>query len=291
MSWLITGGTGQLGIALTHELSKRGLPYDAYGSKELDITQSQLVNDFVDRHTPSIIINCAAWTDVDGAEKNEQLAALVNRDGAGNVAIAAKSCGAKLLHISTDYVFSGDRKEPWQEDAPKNPQTSYGRTKADGEDLVLKVYPENSIIIRTAWLYSPWGKNFVKTMTRLALDGNSQVRVVNDQIGQPTSAIDLANQIVSLALSQTSTGIFHGTNSGEATWFDFAVEIFKIVGADPNRVAPVSSSEYPQQAKRPTNSVLSHDAWNKTLFTPMRDWRHALADAMPEITSVVKTLR
>jgi dTDP-4-dehydrorhamnose reductase len=290
MSWLITGGTGQLGIALTHELSKKGLPCYAYGSKGLDITQSQLVNDFVDLHTPSIIINCAAWTDVDGAEKNEQLAALINRDGARNVAIAAKSCGAKLLHISTDYVFTGDSHLPWPEDAPKNPQSSYGRTKADGEDLILKTYPENSIIIRTAWLYSPWGKNFVKTMTRLALDGNTQVRVVNDQIGQPTSAIDLANQIVSLALSQTPKGIFHGTNSGEATWFDFAVEIFKIVGADPNRVAPVSSSEYPQQAKRPTYSVLSHDAWNKTSFTPMRDWRHALADTMPEITSVVKTL-
>ena len=290
MSWLITGSSGQLGTALTQELSSRGLPFMATVSRDLDITQNPLVQEFVGQLAPNVIINCAAWTDVDGAESNEELAARVNSDGAENLAIAAKNCGAKLIHVSTDYVFSGNTHEPWLEDSLKNPESSYGRTKADGEDRVLRAYPENSMIIRTAWLYSPWGKNFAKTMTRLALDGKSEVRVVNDQNGQPTSATDLANQIVSLALSQTTSGIFHGTNSGEATWFDFAQEVFKLVDKDLNRVLPVSSEEYPQKANRPSFSVLSHDAWKKTTVEPMRDWRHALADAMPEIVSALKTL-
>jgi len=290
MSWLITGSSGQLGTALTQELSSRGLPFMATVSRDLDITQNPLVQEFVGQLAPNVIINCAAWTDVDGVESNEELAARVNSDGAENLAIAAKNCGAKLIHVSTDYVFSGNTHEPWLENSLKNPESSYGRTKADGEDRVLRAYPENSMIIRTAWLYSPWGKNFAKTMTRLALDGKSEVRVVNDQNGQPTSATDLANQIVSLALSQTTSGIFHGTNSGEATWFDFAQEVFKLVDKDLNRVLPVSSEEYPQKANRPSFSVLSHDAWKKTTVEPMRDWRHALADAMPEIVSALKTL-
>jgi dTDP-4-dehydrorhamnose reductase len=290
MSWLITGSSGQLGTALTQELNSRGLPFTATVSRGLDITQNPLVQKFVGQLAPKVIINCAAWTDVDGAESKEELAARVNSDGAENLAIAAKNCGAKLIHVSTDYVFSGNTHEPWLEDSLKNPQSSYGRTKADGEDRVLRTYPENSVIIRTAWLYSPWGKNFAKTMTRLALDGKSEVRVVNDQNGQPTSAIDLADQIISLALSLTTSGIFHGTNSGMATWFDFAQEIFKLVDKDLNRVVPVSSEEYPQKVNRPSFSVLSHDAWKKTTVEPMRDWRHALADTMPEIISAVKTL-
>ena len=290
MTWLITGSAGQLGTALAQVLNNRGLPFIATNSKDLDITQSHLVNDFVGQLAPSVIINCAAWTDVDGAEINEELAARVNGEGAENLAIAAMSCGAKFLHISTDYVFSGKEQEPWPEDAVKNPQSSYGRTKADGEDRVLRAYPENTMIIRTAWLYSPWGKNFAKTMTRLALDDKSEVRVVNDQVGQPTSARELANQIIFLALSQSNAGIFHGTNSGEATWFDFAQEIFKLLGKDLNRVVPVSSDEYPQKAKRPTYSVLSHRAWERTGIEPMKDWRHALASTMPEIISAVKTI-
>jgi dTDP-4-dehydrorhamnose reductase len=290
MTWLIAGGTGQLGLALSQELTTRGIAFNACGSKELDITERNLVNDFVAQLAPSVIINCVAWTDVDGAESNEELASRINRDGAENLAIAAKSSGAKLLHISTDYVFSGSKQEPWQENDLKNPQSSYGRTKAEGENLVLRTHLEGSLIIRTAWLYSPWGKNFAKTMTRLALDGKSEVRVVNDQKGQPTSAKDLANQIISLAVSQTASGIFHGTNGGEASWFDFAQEIFKCTGEDINRLVPVPSDEYTQRAKRPEYSVLGHDAWNKTGITPMRDWRHALTDAMPEIISSVKTL-
>jgi dTDP-4-dehydrorhamnose reductase len=235
-----------------------------------------------------VVINCAAWTDVDGAETDELQASRVNRDGAENLALASKNCGAKLIHVSTDYVFSGESSTPWQVDDSVNPQSAYGRTKADGETRVIWAYSENSSIVRTAWLYSPWGKNFAKTMTRLAIHGDGEVRVVNDQMGQPTSAVDLAKQLVELGLSNSPAGIYHGTNSGEATWFEFAQEIFEFAGADVRRVVPVSSSEYPRPAKRPSYSVLSHEAWAATSVKPMRDWRIALEEAMPAIISAVK---
>lgn len=287
MTWLITGGSGQLGIALTEELDSRGLVFTAFGSKDLDITQGSIVRDLVSQVSPTVIINCAAWTDVDAAETNEALASRVNCDGAENIALAAKGCGSKLIHVSTDYVFSGESETPWQVADEIDPQSAYGRTKADGEGRVLGTYPENSTIVRTAWLYSPWSKNFAKTMTRLALNGDSDVRVVNDQIGQPTSATDLAKQLVELSLLRTPAGIYHGTNSGQVTWFEFAREIFKLSGADVNRVIPVSSSEYLRPATRPSYSVLSHDSWAKTAIKPMRDWRIALTEAMPAIISVV----
>jgi dTDP-4-dehydrorhamnose reductase len=193
-----------------------------------------------------------------------------------------------LIHVSTDYVFSGDSNSPWQISDMTNPQTAYGRTKADGERRLLAACSENSSIVRTAWLYSPWGKNFAKTMTELAINGDGEVRIVNDQMGQPTSATDLAKQLVDLGLSNSPEGIYHGTNSGQSTWLDFGKEIFQLLGANMNRVVGVSSSEYPRAAKRPTYSVLSHDAWNKTSLEPMRDWRLALAEAMPTIVSAVK---
>ena len=288
MTWLITGGSGQLGNAVSEELGDRGILSRSWGSQDLDISKGPIVRDFISQLSPTVIINCAAWTDVDGAESGEPQASRVNRDGAENIAMAAQHCGAKLIHLSTDYVFSGEGKTPWQVDDRIDPQSAYGRTKADGESRVLAIYPENASIVRTAWLYSPWGKNFAKTMTRLALKGDGEVRVVNDQMGQPTSAIDLAKQLVELGLSNSPAGIYHGTNSGEATWFEFAQKIFGLVGADVIRVVPVSSSEYPRPAKRPTYSVLSHDAWTKTSVKPMRDWRIALEEAMPTIISAVK---
>ncbi len=288
MTWLITGGSGQLGIAVSQELGERGILFTAWGSEDLDITKGPIVRDVVSRLSPTVIINCVAWTDVDGAENNEPQASRVNRDGAENVAKAAKHCGAKLIHLSTDYVFSGEAKTPWQVDDKIDPQSAYGRTKAEGESRVLATYPEDSSIVRTAWLYSPWGKNFAKTMARLALNSEDEVRVVNDQLGQPTSAVDLAKQLVELGLSSSPAGIYHGTNSGEATWFKFAQEIFRLAGEDVRRVVPVSSSEYTRPAKRPSYSVLSHDAWAKTSVKPMRDWRIALEEAMPTIISAVK---
>ena len=288
MTWLITGGAGQLGIALSQELGERGILFSAWDSKDLNITQGPIVQSLIPALSPKVIINCAAWTDVDGAESNELLASRVNSDGAENIALAAKLSQARLVHISTDYVFSGENNAPWEIDALLDPQSAYGRTKAEGENRVLAAYPGNSSIVRTAWLYSPWGKNFAKTMTRIAIESDKEVKVVNDEVGQPTSAMDLANQLVELGLSNAPSGIYHGTNTGEASWFEFAQEIFMLAGADMNRVIPVTSSEYRRPAKRPTYSVLSHDCWAKTSIQPMRDWRIALEEVMPAIISAVQ---
>ena len=288
MSWLITGGKGQLGIAVSQELGDRGILFDAWSSGDLNITQGPIVRDVIAKLSPKVIINCAAWTDVDGAESHEIEASRVNSDGAENLAIAAKLCQSKIIHISTDYVFSGENQKPWREEDEINPQSAYGRTKAAGESRVLATYPENSYIVRTAWLYSPWGKNFAKTMTKLAIKSEGEVRVINNQVGQPTSAWDLAKQLVELGVSNSPPGIYHGTNSGQATWFEFAQEIFKLAGADVGRVTPVSSSEYPRPAKRPSYSVLSHDAWASSSVKPLRDWQIVLADTMPAIISVVR---
>jgi dTDP-4-dehydrorhamnose reductase len=288
MSWMITGGSGQLGIAVSQELDKLGISFNACNSKDLDITQSSTVSDGVKKLSPSVIINCAAWTDVDGAESHELEASRVNSDGPEYLALAAKLSNSKLIHVSTDYVFSGEGQVPWQISDQINSQSVYGRTKAEGESRVLARYPENSFVVRTAWLYSPWGKNFAKTMTKIAIKGEGEIRVVNDQVGQPTSALDLANLLVQLGQSASPPGIYHGTNSGQATWFEFAQEIFKIAGAEVGRVTPVSSSEYPRPAKRPSYSVLSHDAWVSTSVKPMPDWRIAIAEAMPAIISAVK---
>jgi dTDP-4-dehydrorhamnose reductase len=288
MNWLITGGSGQLGIAVSEELDSRGLVFTALSSSDLDITDSKVVTDFIAQNAPSVIVNCAAWTDVDGAESNEESASKVNGHGPENLAVAAAAMESRLIHVSTDYVFSGESQKPFEIDDQIDPQSAYGRTKADGEKKVLASYPKNSYVVRTAWLYSARGKNFAKTMTRLALNGDGEIRVVNDQVGQPTSAVDLAKQIVDLGLGLAPAGIFHGTNAGQASWFELAQEIFSLAGADVNRVMPVSSSEYPRPAKRPSYSVLSHKGWSKTSIAPMRDWKIALASVMPEIVSTVK---
>jgi dTDP-4-dehydrorhamnose reductase len=288
MKWLITGASGQLGVALQEELTERGLDFVGANSSELDITKPLNVNQKVNLIKPSVIINSAAWTDVDGAESNKTAAYSVNSLGPQNIAIAANKVGARLVQISTDYVFSGDASSPWSEKAPHNPQSVYGSTKSKGENFVLTTLPSNSYVVRTAWLYSPNGQNFAKTMVDLALNQHGEVRVVNDQIGQPTFAGDLAKQIVELVLSEAPAGIYHGTNSGEATWFEFAQEIFKLAGADASRVIPFSTTEFPRPAKRPAYSVLGHDAWAGTSVPVIRNWKIGLEEAMPAIISAVK---
>jgi dTDP-4-dehydrorhamnose reductase len=288
MKWLVTGGSGQLGTAVSNELRSRNLNFTPLGSKELDISSQESVNNYFNQNSHSVIVNCAAWTDVDGAEDNEESAFKVNSQGAENLALAALRSNARLIHVSTDYVFSGQDNQPFTVDGLIDPQSAYGRTKAAGEKKVLITHPKNSYVVRTAWLYSPWGKNFAKLMTRLALNGDQEVRVVNDQMGQPTSASDLAKLIIELGLGDEPAGIYHGTNGGKATWFEFTQEIFSLVDSDLSRVVPVSSSEYPRKAKRPAYSVLSHDDWPKSSITPMREWKIALENAMPEIISSVK---
>jgi dTDP-4-dehydrorhamnose reductase len=289
MKWLITGGTGQLGLAMQKELASRGIDFVSSNSSEIDITKPLIVNQLLDYIQPGVIINAAAWTDVDGAETNISVAYSVNALGPQNLAIAASKIGARMVQVSTDYVFSGENTTPWSENAVHKPQSVYGSTKSEGEKFVQATLPADSYVVRTAWLYSAKGKNFAKTMTNLALNSAGEVMVVNDQFGQATFAGDLAKQIVELVFSDAPVGIYHGTNSGQATWFEFAREIFKLAGADISRVIPVSSSEYQRPAKRPSNSVLGHDAWANTAVPVMRNWQIALAEAMPSIISAVKT--
>jgi dTDP-4-dehydrorhamnose reductase len=288
MKWLITGASGQLGLALQEELTKLGKEFVAASSSDLDITKPLIVDQVVDLIKPSVVVNTAAWTDVDLAETNKSAAYSVNSLGPQNLAHASKKVGARMVQISTDYVFSGQGSVPWTENAPHDPKSVYGSTKSDGERFVLTNLPSMSYVVRTAWLYSSKGKNFVKTMTNLALNSKSEARVVNDQVGQPTYSTDLARQIVALVLSKSQAGIYHATNSGKATWFDFAQEIFLLAGADISRVIPVSTSEFPRPAKRPTYSVLGHDAWASTSVPAMRDWKIALKEAMPQVISEIK---
>jgi dTDP-4-dehydrorhamnose reductase len=293
MTWLVIGKNGQLGNALALVLSERGIDFRARGSEDLDIRSEPLCNTYIGELKPKVIINAAAWTDVDSAESDPEGAHAINAVGALNLAVAARAVGAVFAHVSTDYVFSGISDRPWQTDDLRAPVSVYGTSKAAGEVAVLSEYSERSYIFRTAWLYGSWGKNFAKTMTRLALSGDSEVRVVDDQVGQPTSALDLANQIVDTVLAELPFGIYHATNSGQASWLDFAREVFLLSDKSVSRVVPVSSSQFVRPAKRPAYSVLSHDGWSVlgtggVSVSPMRDWQLALSESMPAILDAVR---
>ena len=293
MTWLIVGGTGQLGNALSTALKERGLRFNSYGSKELDIRSGVKCFEVISRLLPSVVINCAAWTDVDAAESDVAGAYAINSLGASNIAEAAMGIKAVFIHISTDYVFSGSSDSPWQENAGRSPVSVYGASKAAGEESVLSLYAERSYIFRTAWLYSRWGRNFAKTMARLAMSPQEQVRVVNDQVGQPTSALDLANQIIDTVITQLPFGIYHGTNSGHASWFEFASSIFELTGTSSSRVVAVNSREFVRPAPRPAYSVLGHLGWNVAGATgktvpSMRHWKIALEDEFPALIAAVR---
>ena len=288
MTWLLIGANGQLGRAVCEVLEERGIDFVRWNRENGSVSVESFVSTYVGEIRPEVIINCTAWTDVDGAETNEPGAKLVNTDVVGYLATSAKACGAVLVHISTDYVFSGVGTSPWSEDGIKQPLSAYGRTKAQGEDLVAEIYPGRSYIFRTAWLYSAHGKNFAKTMVKLASKGEADVLVVTDQVGQPTFARDLALQIVESIQKKIPFGVYHGTNSGQASWFEFAQEIFRLVGADVSRVKPVGSDAFLRSAKRPAYSVLGHDKWVGSGVDKMRDWKISLAEAMPAIVSAVK---
>ena len=288
MTWIVVGASGQLGKSVSKVLDERGIDFIELNRDRGSISNREFVRKFVVQIQPKVIVNCAAWTDVDGAEVNEEDAKLVNADAVGYLAEAARQCDAIFAHVSTDYVFSGAGNEPWKEDGLRQPLSAYGRTKAAGEDLLFITPGESSYIFRTAWLYSAYGKNFAKTMVRLALQDSAEVSVVTDQIGQPTLAADLANQIVKSVLNGVPFGIYHGTNSGQGSWFEFAQEIFRLVGADVERVKPVTSKAFPRPAKRPAFSVLGHDKWIEAGVAEMRNWKLALAEAMPDIRSAIQ---
>lgn len=272
--YLVTGAAGMLGSDLGAVLA--GHEVLALKRTQLDVTDVDAVRAAAEGI--DVIINTAAYTKVDDAETHEAEAAMVNAVAPGILARVAAENGATLLQLSTDYVFDGTATSPYPEDAPTNPASAYGRTKADGERRALDANPDATFIVRTAWLYGQHGPNFARTMLGLGAR-RPEVSVVTDQIGQPTWTFDLARQLLLLAESDAPAGIYHATASGQATWFDFAQAVFGLGGLDPEAVKPTDSSQFVRPAPRPAYSVLGHDAWTAAGIPPMRDWRVALEAA------------
>jgi dTDP-4-dehydrorhamnose reductase len=243
---------------------------------EFDITDldsvKSVLNDF------DVVINCAAWTAVDDAEEKESAALAINGDGPKNVAIVCKEIGAKFVHISTDYVFSGEATSPYSEEALVGPKSSYGRTKLAGEIAIREILALEHFIIRTAWLYGEHGPNFIKTMLNLEKTKDT-ISVVDDQIGQPTWTKDLVSQIIEMVDVGVPSGTYHGTSSGQTSWFGLTKRIYELIGADPSRVLPTTTDAFPRPAPRPAYSVLGHEKWTAVGMSPIRNWDEALKNA------------
>lgn len=276
--YLITGANGQLGTELRHLLDAKGLEYTAYDSKEMDITDADRVQAVVNADQPSVIFHCAAFTAVDAAEdEKKELNWQVNVDGTQNVANAAKAAGAKLVYISTDYVFDGKNEGEYAVDAPTNPQNEYGRAKLAGEEAVRATL-NDYYIIRTSWVFGAYGKNFVFTMQRLAKD-HDRLTVVNDQVGRPTWTKTLAEFMLHLVTVDADFGTYQLSNDNSCTWYEFAKEILKDTSVE---VAPVTSAEFPQKAYRPRHSIMSLDKAKATGFQ-IPTWQEALAEFLDQV--------
>ncbi|MEU5096442.1 dTDP-4-dehydrorhamnose reductase [Streptomyces sp. NPDC020996] len=284
MRWLVTGAGGMLGRDMTDVLDRRGEQVTGLDRGALDVTRYDAVADAVAAHRPDVVVNCAAYTAVDDAETDEDRALRVNGDGPRHLARACAAAGARLVHVSTDYVFPGDATTPYPEDHPPAPRTAYGRTKLAGERAVLEGLPDTGVIVRTAWLYGVHGRSFVRTMMDLEAR-RATVDVVDDQRGQPTWSADVAARVADLGplVGRGVSGVLHATSSGETTWYDLAREVFHGLGADPDRVRPVGSAAYPRPAPRPAYSALAHGRWLELGLPPLRDWRAALHEALPHI--------
>jgi dTDP-4-dehydrorhamnose reductase len=281
VTWLLLGADGQLGRSLQDVLTAAEISFIAAGRSDVNITNITSIETAVKRIAPTVLVNMAAWTDVDGAESHPDEALLVNATGAENVARVAAKYGIPLVHISTDYVFDGTQTTPYKTDDAVNPLSVYGTTKLQGEQLVQAAHPDSSWIVRTAWLYSQYGKNFARTIARKAL-AEENLSVVNDSFGQPTSALAVARQIVALVSTNPPAGIFHATNAGSATWYEFADAIVGPI-TDQITVTPVSSTAFPTMAVRPKYSVLDHTRWSACGIADMPHWR----DSLKEIHSAV----
>ncbi len=283
---LLFGGSGILGTEVLRMLQNEKIDYVAPRSSDLDIRNRNQVTDFARDFKPTWIINCAAWTNVDGAENSYVEACDLNEVGVENIAIAAKSIGCKVVHISTDYVFDGDSETPYKEDSLVNPVNKYGESKLRGEQALMAVLP-GSFVVRTSWLYGVTGKNFVKTIVGKALR-NEPTRVVDDQVGSPTSSRDLASAVVSIIRNQPHPGIYNFSNEGRCTWFDLAFAIYESVGADPQLVQAIDSNSLSSKAKRPKFSVLNKDKWKLAHLSQVPEWRSSLESVLPEIVMELK---
>lgn len=282
MKILVTGANGQLGRELRSVLEAQIPGQTVYAVREtLDLLDAGEVARYVERGDFTHIVNCAAYTAVDRAEEEKAECAAVNVDAVRNLAMAADAVGAKMLHLSTDYVFDGRACRPYSESDKVNPMSQYGTTKRTGETQLLAIAPE-SIIVRTAWLYAPEGKNFVNTMLRLADErgGAEPLLVVSDQIGTPTYALDLARAIATvLTARQWVPGVYHFSDEGVASWYDFACAIMRLSGSKA-RVIPVSTEDFPTAAARPFYSVLDKQRIKATYGIEIPHWETSLADCL-----------
>lgn len=283
MKILVTGANGQLGRELRNVLESEIPGQSIYTDvAELDLTDSKAVDLFFKQNEISHVVNCAAYTAVDRAEEEKLECASININAVKNLAIAADSVGAKIIHISTDYVFDGTAHRPYKESDKVNPISEYGTTKRKGETALLALAPE-SIIIRTSWLYSPYGNNFVKTMMRLGAE-HTEIKVVCDQIGSPTYALDLARAIYRVLLShQWVEGIFHYSNEGVCSWYDFAKAIHRVAGIKGCNVCPIPTEEYLTAASRPFFSVLDKSRIKATYGADVPYWEDSLIDCINRI--------
>ena len=286
---LITGANGQLGHEMRNVLADdqrfNAIFTDVAGDDItlLDITDEEAVEQMVADKTIAIIVNCAAYTAVDAAEDNELLAARLNAEAVGILARVAKRHGARMVHISTDYVFDGNGCIPYTEDMPTNPQSAYGRTKLDGEHQLLETLGDDAVILRTAWLYSPYGKNFVKTMLALGKD-KPALKVVFDQVGSPTCARDLAQAIVTvMSADEWHGGIYHYSNEGVISWYDFTKAIHRLAGITTCDVQPCHSDEFPAKAHRPAYSVLDKTKFKTTFGVTVPYWLDSLQDTLKQL--------
>ena len=270
MNWLITGAGGMVGRDLTAELTSRGEQVAALSHQDLDITDSRAVNACVAAHAPDVIVNCAAYTKVDQAETEEHQANALNGSSVEFLANAANQVGALLVQISTDFVFDGTSRSPYEVNDRTNPLSAYGRSKALGE--LAATHAAKHIVVRTSWLFGVHGNNFVEAIRNQVRKGTNPLRVVSDQRGRPTYTPHLANAIIRLAMSG-ERGIFHYADTDECSWYDFA----KAIAGD-HPVVPVTSEEFPRPAKRPAYSVLSTERYERVTGVAPESWRDGLAE-------------
>lgn len=278
----LIGANGMLARQV-NELAPAGYELHRFDLPDFDITDQAQVLAVMERLNPAVIINCAAYTNVDGAESEAALAMRINGFGPANLALAAKQLGATLVHISTDYVFDGTKTEPYLESDAVAPRSAYGRTKLAGERSIIESGLKSFYIVRTSWLYGPGGRNFVETIVRLATE-REELRIVDDQIGSPTYTADLARAIFSLlsaGVQRAPYGIYHYANEGQASWYEFACAIVALmqqrsVPVKARRILPIRTDEYPLPAQRPAYSVFSKDKFRGATGAVVPDWRESL---------------
>ncbi|MDR1960819.1 MAG: dTDP-4-dehydrorhamnose reductase [Gracilibacteraceae bacterium] len=280
MKFLVTGAGGQLGSDVCAELARRGLVWRGVGTADFDVTDEKAVRAYMEDFSPGAVVHCAAYTAVDAAEDDGARCRAVNTDGTRHIAEACAALGAKMVYISTDYVFPGRGDSFYETDDPPEPLSVYGRAKLGGERAMREILAR-SFVVRISWVFGAGGPNFVKTMLRLGAE-RAEISVVSDQFGSPTYTADLAPLLCDLALSE-KYGVYHATNEGICSWAEFAVAIMLEAGL-PARVVPVSSGEYPARAPRPFNSRLSKDSLTRAGFARLPHWRDALRRYLREST-------